>query len=132
MIPQFHHHRDDFFFDFPGEILSLRVECASHDEILPHENSVLIAQVEEIIVLVNISAPAADYVAVQIHRHVDGFRKMSLISTVQCIKWHPVRAMRENPFPIHDEAELSRGIGQVYLVPLQSDGSQAYSFLVLG
>ena len=50
--------REGFF-----HVLGLRVAGAPHREILPNENAVLVAEVEEGVVLVDIAAPAADAVA---------------------------------------------------------------------
>lgn len=79
-----------------GEVRILRRYAARKGEVLPNENAVLVAKVEEIVVFVDVSAPAANHIAVEVGEHVHRRLDVLFVAVVVGVERHPVRALHEN------------------------------------
>ena len=89
------------------EAFGFGVGVARHSEILPHHYAVSVAIVEELVILVDVTAPSADDVAVCILEEGEGFVVTLGIARVEGVKRHPVRALAHDLYTVDEEAELS-------------------------
>ena len=101
------HHR----FHFPGNLFQKNVvlgkDAAGQHEILKNHNAVLIAQVEEIIGLINTAAPDPQHAQVGLHRPADVEIIIILANlAVNTVGGHPVGPPDKKPPPVDLKLEL--------------------------
>ena len=119
MFPQLQYHTDSFFPDFFSKLVILRISCSGQGKILPHHDPVLIAPVEKVVVFVNIAAPAADHVAIQVGYHCQGTFEVLFVAAVKSIQRHPVGSLYKNFFTIDFKNKLAGIFGSGYFCPDQ-------------
>ena len=127
MVAELAHHAYGLLLYHRGEVVPLRVIAAAHREILPYHYAVLVAEVEETVVLIDVAAPAADDVAVHLHHQPDGGVVVVPVAAVQGIHGHPVGPTGEHRNPVHDEAELPGLVRKVDVVEFERDLANAYA-----
>ena len=66
------------------------VDGAAHGEVLPDHDAVGVAEVEEGVILVDVTAPAADDVAACLVQHLQGLGQSFGIPGVEGVQGHPV------------------------------------------
>lgn len=122
---QFHHHGGHLALDGAGEFVTLRIERASHAEILPDHYAVFVAEFVEAGVFVDVAAPAADHVAVQVGNQSERAVEPLRVAAVEGVHRGPVAAAGENLLVIDDEAEPARILGRVGRGEIEAHGADA-------
>ena len=126
MRPQFDGNGTYLLGDCLLEIRILRVQGAAHREILPHHYTVGVTQVEEGMILIDISAPASEHVAVQIPGDRKSLLQMGGIPAVEGIHRSPVAAVDIYLLTIDNETESSRSLFGVGPCHVQTDRPESY------
>ena len=92
--------------DRVAEFAVLRIQEAGQGEILPDQHSVRVAKLEEGMILVDVAAPAAQHVAVEVERHGKGLLKPRGVAAVQRVERHPVAPFDVDPAVVHVKGEV--------------------------
>ena len=108
-----------------NEPVVLRVYDSGHGEVLPDHYTLTVAAVIERRVLVDISSPAADHVAVEVDNHVESTVHPSGVTAVEAVQRHPVGSAYEYPFSVDEETEFSLAI-LYHLAPVQPDSPKSH------
>ena len=90
MVTQLSYHRDRFPPHHLQKLRRLRVDRASHGKVLPNHDPIPVADIEERVVFVNISAPTPQEVASQVDEKREYFLVPRGVAAVECIGRHPV------------------------------------------
>ena len=130
MITQLGNHRDDFCFQCFGKVITLGIHGAAHREILPYHQSILIAEIIEQMVLIDITSPTTQHIAIEVNRHINGILYQTLVSAVQGIQRHPIGTTHKDGNLVHIETELARLVGQDDVISLQTDRADSYSAII--
>ena len=107
MIAQFADHRYGLFPDEVEEVVGDGINRVGHGEVLPHHDSVAVADVEERVVLVNVPSPASQEVAFQVDEQRHDLLVAPGIAAVKCVGRHPVGTLHQNRHAVHLEHELA-------------------------
>ena len=110
MVAQLLHDRLGLGPHLRQEILGLRIDAAGKGEILPDHDAVLVAQVEEAVVLVDVAAPAADHVAAQVGEEPDSLFVPPGIAAVEGIERHPVGTLDHDRLAVDIDHEMAIGL----------------------
>ena len=110
MAAEFQHHLGNLVPDLRSEFFALRVYDAGHREVLPDHYALPVAPVVERLVFIDIAAPAAYHIAVEVHHHIDGAVHPFPVAAVEAVERHPVRSAREYLLAVDIEAEPSGGV----------------------
>ncbi len=132
VVPQLRHHGGDLPADALLEVGALGVEGAAHREVLPYQDALGVAYLEELVVLIHVAAPAADHVAVHVHGHLQHVLHLCRVAAVQGVDGHPVGAVDEDVLAVHHEVELARLLRQVHVREVELHGAQSDAARVLG
>ena len=108
MLPELEDDLDGLLPDLVREIVVLGVGGSRQGEVLPDQDPVGVAEVEELMIFIDIPAPTADHVAVQVHDHPESLCQVVLIPAVESVQGHPVRAPHEDLFLVDQEDEFAR------------------------
>ena len=124
MIPQ---AQDNSFRLLPDRFTEpgiVRRAFAGKHEILPDQQSEPVAEREEFLVLIHVSAPAADQVASQIPEQLQSLPHPFRILPVKRIGWNPVCPLDEHR-PVVDN-KLKFSLSALHLLrPFQTDGADS-------
>ena len=110
---------------FGVERIGLRVDRAGQREILPDHHAFAVAEIEEALSLVDVAAPTADHVAVEIAEQRQRIVKPRVVAAVQRIKRDPIGALAEDVDAVDDKLELTVAVGRHHLGIAQRDGAEA-------
>ena len=105
MAAELQHHLPYFIADLGSELFALRIYDSRHREILPYHYALTVAPVVERLVFIDVSAPAADHVAVQVGDHVYRAVHPLVVAAVEAVERHPVSAAGEYLLAVYIEAE---------------------------
>ena len=125
MAPELQDHLFDLVAKFRDEGGVLGIYYPRHREILPDHDSLSVTTVVERSVLIDITTPAADHIAIKIHNHVQGAVNPFGIPAMETVKRHPVSPSDINPLPIDIEAELAITVLIDHLTPVQPHRPEA-------
>ena len=125
MIPQAADHCVELPFQPLLEIQCLGISGASHGKILPDHHARGIAHFVEGLIFIDVAAPAAEHVAVEVGHQGERTRQVLRVAAVQGVHRGPVTALDEHRLPVHDKAEIARPGRGVHLAALQADGADA-------
>ena len=106
VIAQLAHHLGRFLLqrvDQPGHV---RIGAAGHREILPDQDAVSVAQVEELVILVDVAAPAAHDVAARVLKQRKRRGHAFGVPAVHRVHGHPVAAHQHHRRVDHLELAL--------------------------
>ena len=107
MIAQLAHHLGRFLLqrvDQPGHV---RIGAAGHREILPDQDAVPVAQVEELVILVDVAAPAAHDVAARVLKQRKRRGHALGVPAVHRVHGHPVATHQHHRRVVDDDLELA-------------------------
>lgn len=107
MVAQLAHHGLGLLAHAAQELVVLRIEAAGEGEVLPHHDAGAIAPGEEGVVLVDVAAPAAQDVAVQVVEERQHLRIALGVAAVERIGRHPVAALAQDGHAVAAEEELT-------------------------
>src|SRR5260370_24758683 len=88
------------------KLLSTGVHAAGKHKVVPDENAHLVAELVEIVALVNASAPYAQHVHVRITNRLEQLTVFrSADASREAISWDPITTLRENGNTVDDECK---------------------------
>ena len=102
----------------------MRRDFAGKHEILPDQQSEAVAEREEFLIFIDVSAPAADHVAAQIPEKFERFPHPFRILPVQGVRRDPVRSLDEYRTVVDNEFEFSFSVFHLFR-PFQTDGADS-------
>ena len=112
--------------DGVGEGVGLGIQRAGQREVLPDHDAVPVAQVEERVILVNVAAPAAEHVAVQVADHRKDGREMAGVAGVEARPAAPSWSrLHEDRRIVDQEEELAGTFGCGDIGAAEAGGSDA-------
>jgi len=103
------------------EVLRLRIARAGEREVLPDQDALLVAEVEEAVALVCIAAPAAHHVAADVIEQRNGAVDPFGVAAVEGVERHPVRALDHDRLAVDVDDEMA---GRVRRAVMASHGGR--------
>ena len=67
MVPKLGDYGNGFLFHCFCKVVSLRIERATHGEVLPHHDAIFVTKIKKIMILVYIPSPASYHITVGIY-----------------------------------------------------------------
>ena len=90
MTTKLSYYLSHLIFEVFHKLCRFGILSARHREVLPHHNAVAIAEVEELVILVDVSAPATKNVASYILNEREGFGISFSVARMEGVKGYPV------------------------------------------
>ena len=106
------------------------VDGAPHGEVLPDHDAVGIAEVEEGVILVDVTAPAADDIAPRLVQHLQRLGEPFGVAGMEGVQGDPVGTHGEHGLAVDDKAELTVIAGEGGAVQLHGTDTRLHGPLV--